>query len=79
MKKDIKDMVASCTNCQQHKYETLSLSGYLQPLPIPSQVWTNISMDFIVGHPPYKGKTVIWVVVDRLSKVCTFLGIIPSI
>lgn len=64
MKKDIRDMVASCQVCQQQKYKTLAPAGLLQPLPIPSWVWSDISMDFIVGLPPCRGKTVIWVIVE---------------
>lgn len=74
MKKDIKEFVFNCVTCQQQKYETLALAGLLQPLPIPSRVWTDISKDFIVGLPPCKGKSVIWVVVDRLSKYSHFLA-----
>lgn len=70
--KDIKSKVASCAVCQQNKYETLSPPGLLQPLPIPAKVWSNISMDFITNIPPCKGKIVIWVVVDRLSKYAHF-------
>lgn len=75
MKKDIKDMVASCAVCQQHKYEALSPARLLQPLPIPSRIWYDISMDFIIGLPPCKGKTMTWVVVDRLSEYAHFVAL----
>ena len=46
----------------------------LQPLSIPEWKWENIAMDFIVGLPKTpKGYTVIWVVVDRLTKSAHFL------
>lgn len=60
MKKNIKEFVSHCATCQQQKYETLAPAGLLQPLPIPPRVWTDISMDFIMGLPPCKGKSVIW-------------------
>lgn len=64
MKKEIQDRIASCSMCQVNKYETLASPGLLQPLPVPIKVWVDISMDFIVGLPNSKGKTIIWVVVD---------------
>ncbi|GJW00651.1 ribonuclease H-like domain-containing protein [Tanacetum coccineum] len=49
--------------------------GLLQPLPIPSHVWDDLSMDFITHLPASNGKTVIWVIVDRLSKFAHFLSL----
>lgn len=68
MKQDIRTFVVECYTCQRHKGEKVKPPGTLQPLPIPSTVWTNISMDFIVGLPKSGNKSVIMVVVDRLSK-----------
>ena len=59
--------------CQRHKIDHQKPVGLLQPLPILTQVWTNISMDFLDGLPPSKGKTVLLVVVDWLSKYAHFI------
>lgn len=73
MKGDIKLFISECPTCQQHKYETIAPPGLLQPLSIPERIWTNINIDFIVGLPLSKGKFVIMVVVDRLSKYAHFI------
>lgn len=53
-------------------------AGLLMPLPIPNQVWKNITMDFITDLPQIQGKTVIMVTVDRLSKYAHFGALTPN-
>ncbi|KAL1551486.1 hypothetical protein AAHA92_19326 [Salvia divinorum] len=72
MRREVRQYVASCVDCQTTKYSTQRPAGLLQPLPIPSQVWDDVSMDFITGLPPSRGYTVIMVAVDRLSKYAHF-------
>lgn len=72
MRRDVKHFVASCAVCQSTKYSTQKPAGLLQPLPIPLQVWEDVSMDFITGLTPSRGYTLIMVVVDRLSKYAHF-------
>jgi hypothetical protein len=68
MKHNIFTFVVECDTCQHHKGETIKYLGTFQPLPISPTIWTNISMDFIVGLPKSGNKSVIMVVVDHLSK-----------
>jgi hypothetical protein len=67
--------VAECEVCQHNKGETAKASGTLQPLLIPPAIWQDISMDFIVGLPKLGNKSVIMVVVDRLSKYAHFCAL----
>lgn len=67
--------MVKCSICQQNKVENIASRGLLQPLPIPQKNWFDISMDFIVGLPNCKGKTVIMVVVDRLCKYVHFIAL----
>jgi hypothetical protein len=75
MKQDVHNFVAECDVCQCNKGETIKSPGTLQPLPIPPAIWWDISMDFIVGLPKSGNKSVIMVVVDRLSKYAHFCAL----
>ncbi|GJS05538.1 retrotransposon-related protein [Tanacetum coccineum] len=75
MRKWVKNKVRSCDVCQRNKPDLSAYPGYLQPLPIPPTIWSSVSMDFIEGLPSSQGKTVIFVVVDRLSKYAYFMAL----
>ena len=79
MKREIAKYVAECDTCQRVKASHLKVAGTLQPLPIPSWKWDDISMDFIVGLPlTWQHHDSIWFVVDRLTKTAHFIPINTS-
>ena len=55
----------TCLACKQAKSKVLS-HGLYTPLPIPSELWVDISIDFVLGLPrSKKGKDSMFVMVDR--------------
>nr|GEV20053.1 Ty3/gypsy retrotransposon protein [Tanacetum cinerariifolium] len=77
MRKSVEEYIRQCLVCQQTKYSTQATGGYLQPLPTPTAVWEDVSINFITGLPVSKGMSVILVVVDRFSKYAHF-GSLPT-
>jgi len=77
MRSDVRTFVAAGETCQLTKYDNRKPAGLLCPLPVPYRPWEDLSMDFIVGLPTYKGHTSIFVVVDRFSKGL-HLGMLPT-
>ncbi|CAL2252512.1 unnamed protein product [Prunus armeniaca] len=75
LRSDVKAFITTCNTCQRQHYEAIHPPGLLQPLPIPAASWQSISMDFIEGLPHSKGKSVIMVVVDRLTKYAHFTAL----
>ncbi|KAL0540204.1 hypothetical protein IC582_024437 [Cucumis melo] len=74
MKREVAEFVSKCLVCHQVKAPRQKPAGLLQPLSIPEWKWENVSMDFITGLPrTLRGFTVIWVVVDRLTKSAHFV------
>jgi hypothetical protein len=74
MKREIAKYVSQCDTCQRIKASHLKVAGTLQPLPIPSWKWEDLSMDFIVGLPnTSRHVDSIWVIVGRLTKTTHFL------
>jgi hypothetical protein len=68
MKHDVFSFVVECDVCQCNKGETVKALDTLQLLPIRTAIWRDISMDFIVVLPKLGNKSVIMVVVYRISK-----------
>lgn len=73
MWKSLREFVRQYDVCQRYKLETVASPRFLQPLLIPQFVFTDIIMDFIEGLPKSKGKNVIFVVVDSLTKYAHFM------
>jgi len=71
----VQEFVCACPTCQRNKTPTQRPAGLLQPLEVPSQVWADISMDFVEGLPKVGGKSVILTVVDRFSKYAHFIAL----
>lgn len=69
----VQAFVRDCSVCQRNKTSHLLSSGLLQPLPVPSLIWSDVAMDFIEGLPKVNNKSVILTVVDPLSKAAHFI------
>lgn len=69
MSRSIKAFVQTCDVCQKAKPRKHPPVGILQPIPIPSQPFEVLSMDFISELPVTpEGYDAILVVVDKLTK-----------
>lgn len=75
MKQAVQQFVQQCETCQPAKVEHTKLPGLLQPLPVPTQDWEVISLDFVEGLPTSDRYNAILVVVDKFSKYGHFIPI----
>ena len=71
--------VSTCNICQKAKPQRHALVGLLQPIPIPSQPFEVVSMDFILELPSSSGFNNILVIVDELTKYAIFIPTTISI
>lgn len=73
MKRDVERIYKRCVTYKHAKSKVLSQSMYT-PLLMPTEPWTDISMDFLLGLPRIKkGNDSIFVMVDRFLKMAHFI------
>ncbi|GJV67926.1 putative nucleotidyltransferase, ribonuclease H, partial [Tanacetum coccineum] len=73
IRKEVDRYVKRCRVCQVSKGTTTN-SGLYMPLPVPLQLWVDISLDFVLGLPrTQKGNDSIFVVVDHFFKMVHFI------
>ena len=81
MRNFVDSYIRSCDMCARCKSSRHAPYGHLHSLPVPTQPWHSISMDFIVKLPPSKDPSLsnspsfdsILVMVDRLTKMAYFI------
>jgi hypothetical protein len=69
----VQDFVRACSVCQKNKIEQLHPTGLLQPLEVSLMIWVDITLDFIEGFPRVHDKSVVLIVVNKLSKYAHFI------
>jgi hypothetical protein len=83
MQEFMADYCKACGVCQGSRVIHGKQQGLLQPLPIPSNPWEQISMDFITNLPvsikfkdlnsSREAYDAILVIMDRMSKIAHFI------
>jgi transposase InsO family protein len=74
MKDKVASYIKKCADCQKNKHSTHAPYGEMQPMELPSEPWSDISMDFVTGLPLSKDPATglsydsILVIVDRFTK-----------
>lgn len=67
MAKEVERYCTSCDVCQTSKDSNQRPTGLLHNLPVPTQPWQSISMDFVGPFPDCDGFDYLWVIVCRLT------------
>ncbi|KAG8912257.1 hypothetical protein FRC01_005198 [Tulasnella sp. 417] len=70
---DIKLFVRTCDLCQKSNARRHAPYGYLRSIPIPSQPFEVVTMDFIMDLPESGGYNAVLTIVDKLSKLALFV------
>lgn len=77
MAKDVADYCHDCLRCKRSTPAKHKPYGLLQPLPIPTKPWEDVTMDFITELPPSKFNGIVYdailVVVCRLTKMSHYV------
>lgn len=68
MSREIKTFINMCDICQKVKPRQHGPVWFLQPIPILTQLFEVVSMDFIPELPNSKGFNNILVIIDKLTK-----------
>jgi hypothetical protein len=75
MEASIKEYVRNCDHCQRDKASRHKRYGLLHPIELPVSPWDCIQMDFITDLPESLGCSLIWVVIDKFTKMAHFTPI----
>ncbi|KAE9327039.1 hypothetical protein PR003_g16101 [Phytophthora rubi] len=79
MYKWVRKWVHTCETCQLVK-PSKSSQAPLRPLPIATEAWRSVSMDFIFGLPPdAEGRTTVLVFVDRFTKMVHLIPVSDTV
>lgn len=70
----VENYIRSCGKCQNIKVDRQKPAGLLHPLPIPSERWAAVSLDFIGALPDVNGQNEVMVVVDKFTKMAHFVA-----
>ena len=70
MTREVEDYCRSCVMCAANKTSSQRPGGMLRQLPIPSEPWESIGIDFVGPlQPSANGNDCIMAIVDRFSKM----------